>query len=54
MGRPSAMPVLLLLLAGAAGTQGVAPFMAGPSAVPLAAAMLAMTLVSLLLAWRQA
>jgi hypothetical protein len=41
--------VLLLLLAGAVGTQGVAPPMAGASTVPPAAAMLAMTLVSLAL-----
>ena len=51
MGRASAMMVLLLLLAGAAGTQGVAPFMAAPSLVPLAAAMLAMTLGSLVQVW---
>lgn len=54
MGRAAAMLVLLLLLAGAAGTQGVAPFMASPSAVPLAAAMLAMTLASLALVLRRA
>jgi MFS family permease len=52
MGRASAMMVLLLLLAGAAGTQGVAPFMTGTSAVPLAAALLAMTLTSLALVLR--
>lgn len=51
LGRASALMVLLLLLAGAAGTQGVAPFMDGPSATPLAAAMLAMTLASLALVW---
>lgn len=49
MGRASALMMLLLLLAGAAGTQAVAPFMDAPSAVPLAAAMLAMTLASLAL-----
>ena len=48
------MLVLLLLLAGAAGTQGVAPFMAAPSAVPLATTMLAMTLASLALLHRHA
>lgn len=49
MGRASAMLVLALLLAGAAGTQGVAPFMDGASAAPLAATMLAMTACSLAL-----
>jgi MFS transporter, DHA1 family, multidrug resistance protein len=49
MGRASAMMVLLLLVAGALGIQGVAPFIAGASVVPLAAAMLAMTLASLVL-----
>jgi MFS transporter, DHA1 family, multidrug resistance protein len=49
MGRASAMMVLALLLAGAAGTQGVAPFMSGTSVVPLAAALLAMNLLSLAL-----
>lgn len=47
MGRATALMVLLLLLAGAAGTQAVAPFMAAPSAVPLALAMLVMALASL-------
>ena len=49
MGRASAMMVLLLLLAGAIGIQGVAPFMAGASVAPLAGAMLAMTVASLAL-----
>jgi energy-converting hydrogenase Eha subunit H len=49
MGRASAMMVLLLLLAGAVGTQGVAPFMAGSSAAPLAGTLLAMNVVSLAL-----
>ncbi|HET9206053.1 MAG TPA: MFS transporter [Burkholderiaceae bacterium] len=49
MGRASAMMVLLLLVAGAAGIQGVAPYIAGNSVVPLAAAMLAMTVASLAL-----
>jgi MFS transporter, DHA1 family, multidrug resistance protein len=49
MGRASAMLVLLLLIAGALGIQGVAPFIAGPSVAPLAGAMLAMTVASLAL-----
>ena len=49
MGRASAMLVLLLLIAGAAGIQGVAPFIAGASVAPLAGAMLAMTAASLAL-----
>ena len=49
MGRASAMLVLLLLVAGAAGIQGVAPFIAGASVAPLAGAMLAMTAASLAL-----
>jgi len=49
MGRASAMMVLLLLVAGAAGIQGVAPFLAGASVAPLAGAMLAMTVASLAL-----
>jgi hypothetical protein len=49
MGRASAMLVLLLLIAGALGIQGIAPFIAGPSVAPLAAAMLAMTSASLAL-----
>jgi predicted MFS family arabinose efflux permease len=47
MGRASAMLVLLLLIAGALGIQGVAPFIAGDSIMPLAGAMLAMCLASL-------
>jgi MFS transporter, DHA1 family, multidrug resistance protein len=47
MGRASAMLVLVLLFAGAAGTQAVAPFMDGASMRPLMAAMVLMTLVSL-------
>jgi len=49
MGRASAMLVLLLLIAGAAGIQGVAPFIVGTSVAPLAGAMLAMTLASVAL-----
>jgi len=49
MGRASAMMVLLLLIAGALGIQGVAPYIAGDSVVPLAGAMLAMTAASLAL-----
>jgi hypothetical protein len=49
MGRASALMVLLLLIAGALGVQGVAPFIGGTSAAPLAGAMLAMTLLSLAL-----
>lgn len=49
MGRASAMMVLLLLVAGAAGIQGVAPFLAGASVAPLAGAMVAMTVASLAL-----
>lgn len=49
MGRASAMMVLMLLIAGAVGIQGVAPFIAGSSAAPLAGAMLAMTLASIAL-----
>ena len=43
------MMVLSLLLAGAVGTQGVAPFMASMSAAPLAGTLLAMNLASLAL-----
>ena len=43
------MLVLLLLIAGALGIQGVAPYVAGDSAVPLAGAMLVMTVASLAL-----
>jgi MFS transporter, DHA1 family, multidrug resistance protein len=42
LGRASALLVLALLGAGSLGTQLVAPFMAGDSVLPLAAAMLAM------------
>jgi len=51
MGRASALMVLQLLVAGAAGTQAVAPFMASPSVVPLAVGMVAMALASLLTVW---
>jgi MFS family permease len=47
MGRASAMLMLAILAAGALGTQGVAPFMSGPSALPLASAMLALCIASL-------
>ena len=40
---------LTLLLASAAGTQGIAPFVDGPSLAPLAALMLAMNTLSLAL-----
>ena len=42
MGRASALMMLAILLAGAVGTQAVAPFLAGPSPAPLALAMLLM------------
>lgn len=48
MGRASAQLVLALLVAGAIGTQLVAPAMDGPSAVPLLAAMLLLVAGSLL------
>ena len=47
MGRASAMMTLALLLAGALGTQIVAPFMGGATAVPLATAMLVLCALSL-------
>ena len=47
-----ALLVLALLGAGSLGTQLVAPFMAGDSVLPLAAAMLAMVLASFLLVLR--
>ena len=47
MGRASAMMTLALLLAGALGTQIVAPFMGGATAVPLATAMLVLCVLSL-------
>jgi hypothetical protein len=46
MGRASAMMMLAILLAGAFGTQAVAPFLAGPSTAPLACAMLVLCGVS--------
>lgn len=49
LGRASALLVLALLCIGSLGTQLVAPFMAGDSMVPLAAAMLAMVLASIAL-----
>jgi len=49
LGHASALLTLALLAWGALGTQLVAPFMAGASMVPLAAAMGAMLLVSVLL-----
>jgi DHA1 family bicyclomycin/chloramphenicol resistance-like MFS transporter len=52
MGRASAMLVLGILLAGALGTQLVAPAMEGRSGVELAAAMLAIAGASLLLVAR--
>jgi DHA1 family bicyclomycin/chloramphenicol resistance-like MFS transporter len=49
LGRASALLVLALLCMGSLGTQLVAPFMAGDSIVPLAAAMLTMLLASIVL-----
>lgn len=49
IGRASAMLVLAILLAGALGTQVIAPFMGGPSGAPLAVGMLVLGIVSLLL-----
>jgi MFS transporter, DHA1 family, multidrug resistance protein len=49
MGRAAALLTLALLLAGAVGTQAVAPFMGGRSAMPLAGAMLLMCGLSLVL-----
>lgn len=49
LSRASALLVLAVLCVGALGTQGVAPFMAGTSVLPLAAAMLAMLVASLAL-----
>jgi len=49
IGRASAMLVLGILLAGALGTQVVAPFMDGPSGTPLALGMLGLGIASLLL-----
>jgi predicted MFS family arabinose efflux permease len=48
IGRASAILVLAILLAGALGTQVVAPFLDGPSGTPLAVGMLALGLASLL------
>jgi MFS transporter, DHA1 family, multidrug resistance protein len=49
MGRASAILVLAMLLAGALGTQLVAPYMDGRSAAPLAGGLLIFCLVSLAL-----
>lgn len=49
MGRASAMLILALLLAGALGTQLVAPFLDGSSAAPLMLGMLALSSISLAL-----
>jgi MFS transporter, DHA1 family, multidrug resistance protein len=49
MGRASAILVLAVLLAGAAGTQVVAPFMDGASTTPLASGMLLLCAASLAL-----
>jgi DHA1 family bicyclomycin/chloramphenicol resistance-like MFS transporter len=49
MGRASAMLVLAMLMAGALGTQVVAPFMDGRSVAPLAGGLLAFCVVSLAL-----
>jgi MFS transporter, DHA1 family, multidrug resistance protein len=46
MGRASAMLVLVILLAGALGTQIVAPFMEGRSGAALAAALLIISVIS--------
>lgn len=47
MGRATAMLMLAILLAGALGTQGVAPFVGGASSLPLALAMLGFSAASL-------
>lgn len=53
MGRATALLVLILLAAGAVGTQLVAPFMgAAQSTVPLFSALLLMLLASAALVWR--
>jgi DHA1 family bicyclomycin/chloramphenicol resistance-like MFS transporter len=49
MGRASAMLVLAMLMAGALGTQVVAPFMSGRSVAPLAGGLLVFCAVSLAL-----
>lgn len=51
LGRATALMVLALLAAGAIGTQAVAPFLGGASAVPLATAMLLLVLASSALLW---
>lgn len=52
MGRASALMVLAILVAGAVGTQGVAPFLAGATVVPVAAAMALQCALALLLVMR--
>ena len=47
--RASAMLVLRILLAGAVGTQGIAPFIAGVWGTPLALGILGLCALSLLL-----
>lgn len=49
MGRASALLTLAILVAGAIGTQAVAPFMSGRSALPLAITMLLLCSTSLAL-----
>jgi MFS transporter, DHA1 family, multidrug resistance protein len=49
IGRASAMLVLAILLAGALGTQVIAPFMGGASGTPLALGLLGLASISLLL-----
>jgi MFS family permease len=49
IGRASAMLLLGILLAGALGTQIMAPFMAGASGTPLALGLLGLATISLLL-----
>jgi predicted MFS family arabinose efflux permease len=49
IGRASAMLVLGILLAGALGTQVIAPFMGGASGTPLALGLLGLATISLLL-----
>lgn len=46
LGRASALMLLALLVGGALATQAVAPFMDGPSALPLAIGMLLLTAAS--------
>jgi MFS transporter, DHA1 family, multidrug resistance protein len=52
MGRASALMVLALLVLGAIATQAVAPFVSGPSLVPVAAMMLIASAGSAVLAWQ--